>query len=202
MVYGFVIHTVGASPGGDASICRVLYSRVFSSDILDEKLRSEETNLERERLKRKEQIAVVARQSESMCLLMRQASGRPPGDFVVSSPDDPISLHEDDVGVYALSAGDPFSQEKTVLWVGVFSLGFSLICESHDNLSVAESSLRLVVKNLVESLKLLTHSSNVVLKADKIEMTLNKFMPHGQLLFLNHQAVQAVEKELSSSIIY
>ncbi|XP_053560298.1 AP-5 complex subunit sigma-1 [Bombina bombina] len=202
MVYGFIIHTVGASPGGNDNICRVLHSKIFSCDILDEKLRAEEQYLERERLKRKEQIAVVARQTESMCLQMRQASGRPASDFVVHAVDEAITLHEEDVGVYSLAPGDPFSEEKIVLWVGVFSLGFSMICDAQDNLTLAESSLRLVVKYLIDSLKLLTHSSNVVLKADKIEMTLNKFMPHGQLLFLNHQAVQTLEKELSSGMIY
>ncbi|XP_075428851.1 AP-5 complex subunit sigma-1 isoform X2 [Ascaphus truei] len=200
MVYGFVIHTVGACPDGNANLCRVLYSRVFSGDLLGDKPRSEERSPERERLKRKEQIAVVARQAESMCLLMRQASGRPAGDFVAHSSDEPIVLQEEDVGVFSLSPGDPFGEGKTVLWVGVFSLCFSLICDSQDNLPLAESSLRMLVKYLVDFLKLLTHSSNVVLKVDKIEMTLNKFMPHGQLLFLNHQAVQALENELSSSI--
>ncbi|KAM4807613.1 AP-5 complex subunit sigma-1 [Rhinophrynus dorsalis] len=142
----------------------------------------------------------ACRQAESMCVLRRQASGRPASDFVAHSSDEPISLHEEDVGVFRLAPGDPFSEEMIVLWVAVFSLGFSLICDSQDNLTLAESTLRMVAKYLVESLKLLTHSSNVVLRADKIEMTLDKFMPHGQLLFLNHQAVQALEKELSSSM--
>ncbi|XP_075041167.1 AP-5 complex subunit sigma-1 [Mixophyes fleayi] len=199
MVYGFIIYTMGSVPGGSPKPCRVLYSRLFHCDLVDEKLRSDD-DLEEEMVRRKDQIAVVARQAESMCQLRRQVSGRPASDFVVHSLDEAISLHEDDVGVFALSAGDPFSQEMIVLWVGVYSLGFSLICDSQDNLPLAESTLRMVVKYLVDSLKLLTHSSNAILRADKIEMSLDSFIPQGHLLFLNHQAVQVLEKELNGSM--
>ncbi|XP_012821406.1 AP-5 complex subunit sigma-1 isoform X2 [Xenopus tropicalis] len=200
MVYGFVIHTVGATLDETPNSSRVLYSKVFNYDMLDQKQNSDEQYLHNERIKRKQRIAIVARQAESMCLLSRQASGRPASDFIVHPTDEPIYLLEEDVGVFSLPPGDVFTSEKIVLWVSVFSLGFSLICDSQENLTLAECTLRTVVKYLVDSLKLLTNSSNVVLKADKIEMSLDKFMPHGQLLFLNHQATQALEKELSNSM--
>ncbi|KAM9331483.1 AP-5 complex subunit sigma-1 [Gastrophryne carolinensis] len=196
MVHGFVIHTLGSDP----EPCQVLYSRLFSWEPLEEKLRTDEAYLEKERSRRMDQIAVVARQTGEMCLLRRQASGRPASDFVVHSPEKPVSLQDDDVGVFGLRAGDPFPQETTVLWVAVYSLGFSLICDSLDNLNLAELTLKMLVRYLVDSLKLLTHSSNTILRADKIEMTLDKFMPQGQLLFLNHQAAQALEKELSNAM--
>ncbi|XP_063781441.1 AP-5 complex subunit sigma-1 [Pseudophryne corroboree] len=200
MVYGFIIHTVGTGPNGSPKPCRVLYSRVFHCDLVDEKLLSGEDELEQEMVRRKDQIAVVARQAETMCQLRRQVSGRPASDFIVHSSDEAVSLHEEDVGVFGLSAGDPFYQEMAVLWVGVYSLVFSLICDPQDNVALAESTLRMVVKYLVDSLKLLTHSSNAILRADKIQMALDKFIPQGQLLFLNHQAVQVLEKELSNAL--
>ncbi|KAM8940038.1 AP-5 complex subunit sigma-1 [Pelodytes ibericus] len=193
MVYGFVVHTLGPGPGGTPGVSTVLYSQVFGCDLSDEKL-------DTGRSQRKEQIAIVARQTQTMCLLRRQLAGRSVSDYVIHSTEDPISLHEEDVGAFTLSAGDPFPQELTVLWVAVFSLGFSLICDLHDSLTLAEITLRLLVKYLVDSLKLLTQSSNILLRADKIQMSIDKFMPHGQLLFLNHQAAQALEKELSGSM--
>ncbi|XP_018414965.1 PREDICTED: AP-5 complex subunit sigma-1 [Nanorana parkeri] len=200
MVYGFVIHTVGAAPGEGPELCRVLYYHWFGCGLLDEKLRMDEVALEKDRARRMDQIAVVARQSEAMCLLRRQASGRPASDFVMHPQEEPVFLHEDDVGIYGLGVGDPFPQEVTVLWMGAFSLGFSLICDSLDNLTLAQSTLRMLVKYLVDNLKLLTNSTNVILRADKILMSLDKFIPQGHLLFLNHQATQVLEKELNNAM--
>ncbi|CAH2299269.1 AP-5 complex subunit sigma-1 [Pelobates cultripes] len=200
MVYGFIIHTLGPGPNGSPKLSQVLYSRIFSCDLPDDKLQSEEYGLDKVRLRRKERVAIVARQTESMCLLRRQVSGKPASDYSVHLTDESILLQEEDVGVYSLGSGDPFPHEKIVLWVAVFSFGFSLICNVQENLTLAESTLRMLVKYLVESTKLLTHSSNILLRADMIEMSIDKFMPQGQLLFLNHQAVQALEKELSGSM--
>ncbi|XP_040191517.1 AP-5 complex subunit sigma-1 [Rana temporaria] len=200
MVHGFVIHTVGAGPGEGPDLCRVLYSHLFGCNLLEEKLRADEVALEKDRARRMDQIAVVARQTESMCLLRRQVSGRPASDFIIQSVDEPVSFHEEEVGMYGLVAGDPFPQEMTVLWMGCFSLGFSLICDSLDNLTLAESTLRMLVRYLVDSLKLLTNSTNVILRADKIHLSLDRFIPQGHLLFLNHQASQALEKELNNSM--
>ncbi|KAG8434929.1 hypothetical protein GDO86_013046 [Hymenochirus boettgeri] len=194
MVSGFVIHTLGTSVDESTNSSKVLYSKFFRYDLLDEQ------SLLYERMKRKQQISIVASQTRSMCHLRRQASGRPANDFTVHLSDEPISLLEEDIGVYSLEAGDPFTQEKIVLWVSVFSLGFSLICDLQENLALAEYTLRMLVKYLVDSLKLLTNSNNIVLSADKIEMSLDKFIPLGQLLFLNHQAVQVLERELSSKM--
>ncbi|XP_053314048.1 AP-5 complex subunit sigma-1 [Spea bombifrons] len=197
MVYAFVVHTLGPGPGGSPALSTVLYSRVFCCTALDEKLGPD--GLEKARLRRKEQIWAVARQTESMCLLRRRASGRPPSDYV-PHPDEPLSLREDDVGLYGLAAGDPFPREKSVLWAAVGSVGFSLICDAQDNLTLAESTLRTLAGLLADSLKLQAHGSNVLLRADRIEMTLDRFLPQGQLLFLSRQAAQALEKELAAAV--
>ncbi|XP_075705445.1 AP-5 complex subunit sigma-1 [Rhinoderma darwinii] len=197
MVYGFIVHTVGSAPGGAPEPCRVLYHRVFSSGLVDDQRRSDEDFLEKENVRRKDQMAAVARQVESLCLLRRPFSARPVPDFVVHSSDEAVTLQEEDVGVLGLSAGEPFPQEMIVLWVGVYCLGFSLVCDPRENLTLAEMTLRMTVKHLLETLRLVTHGSNALLRADKVELTLDKLIPQGQLLYLSHAAAQALEKELS-----
>ncbi|XP_065453461.1 AP-5 complex subunit sigma-1 isoform X1 [Chrysemys picta bellii] len=140
------------------------------------------------------------RQVDSACKLLHQASGRPASDFPIQLPDEPISLQDAPSGVFRLPPGDPFCENKTVLWLGVLSLGFALVCDPQENLTLAENTLRLVVKYLLEHLKLLNQGSDVVLKADKTEIILSKFLPHGQLLFLNDQFVQGLEKELGACL--
>ncbi|KAG9460849.1 hypothetical protein GDO78_019154, partial [Eleutherodactylus coqui] len=132
------------------------------------------------------------RQVEALYLLRRQLSARPAADS-----EEAVSFQEEDVGVLGLPAGAAFPQEVVVLWLGVHSLGFSLICDPQENLTLAEMTLRMMVKHLLETLRLLTHSSNAVLRADKVELMLDTFIPQGALLFLSHQAVQALERELS-----
>ncbi|XP_073416027.1 AP-5 complex subunit sigma-1 [Dendrobates tinctorius] len=193
MVYGFIIHTVGPAPGGPP--CRVLYQRIFTCGVLDDQQRMDDEFLEKENVRRKEQMSAVARQVESRCLLRRQASHRPAADS-----EEMVVLHEEDVGVLGLSAGSPFPQEMVVLWVGVHLFGFTLICDLQENLTLAEMTLRMMVKYLLETLRLLTHSSHAVLRADKMELILDAFIPQGTLLFLSHAAVQALEKELSGCL--
>nr|XP_006113292.1 AP-5 complex subunit sigma-1 [Pelodiscus sinensis] len=145
-------------------------------------------------------ISPVSRQVDSACKLLHQASGRPASDFLIQLPDEPISLQDALSGVFRLPPGDPFCEDKPVLWLAVLSLGFALVCDPQENLLLAENTLRLVAKCLLEHLKLLSQGSNVVLKADKTELILSKFLPHGQLLFLNEQFVQGLERELSACL--
>lgn len=137
---------------------------------------------------------------ESSFQLSQQASGRPQAEHLLQLPDEPVSLQEAPAGVFRLPSGDPFQEEKTVLWLAVQSLGFALVCDPHENLLLAESTLRLLVKPLLDHLKLLSSGSDVLLKADKTELILSKLLPNGQLLFLNEQFVLGLEKELSASL--
>ncbi|XP_072262851.1 AP-5 complex subunit sigma-1 [Pyxicephalus adspersus] len=196
MVLGFVIHTVGAGEGSEQ--CRLLFSHLYGCHLREEKLRGDELTLEKDRARKMDQIAIVARQTETLCLLRRQASGLPSSAFIIQSFEEPVLPHEDDVGMFSL--GEPFPQEVTVLWMGCFSLGFSLICDPLDNLTLAENTLRTLVKYLMDNLKLLTNGTNVILRADKIHMCLDTFIPQGQLLFLTHQATMALEKELNNTM--
>ncbi|XP_036604978.1 AP-5 complex subunit sigma-1 isoform X2 [Trichosurus vulpecula] len=198
MVHAFLIHTLGAQATGDGALCRVLYSRVFGSERSPGDPRPH--GPERDRLLRKEQLLAVARQAESACKLLQQASGRPPMDLLPQSSDEPIPLHDAPSGVFRLQPGDPFQDAKVAVWLGVLSLGCVLVCEPHENLLLAESTLRLLTRLLLHHLKLLSSGSDILLRVDRIEIILNHFLPQGQLLFLNDQFVQVLEKELSASL--
>ncbi|XP_071372061.1 AP-5 complex subunit sigma-1 [Centroberyx affinis] len=190
MVHCFLIHTVCPVHALGAGESRVLYSRVFGPD---EGFQDEELGPEERRLLQKEKLLVVARQVRSAVALSREASGRVlvetvPGEEVVA-------LQEADSGVLRLRAGDPFSGETSALWLGVQSLGFTLVCEPHENLVLAEGILRGLTRHCLEHLRMLGPGSEVLLKSDRIDVLLSRLLPHGQLLFLNHRFAQSLEKE-------
>ncbi|KAM6163239.1 AP-5 complex subunit sigma-1 isoform 1-T1 [Rhynchocyon petersi] len=197
MVHAFLIHTLRAPNAEDTGFCRVLYSCVFGSEKSPEDSRPYST--ERDRLLRKEQLLAVARQAESMCRLQQQASGRFSMDLPPQSSDEPMSLHEAPHGAFRLPAGDPFQEPRTVVWLGVMSLGFALVLDAHENLLLAEGTLRLLARLLCDHLRLLTPGTSLLLRADRVEAILARFLPQGQLLFLNDQFVHSLEKELSAA---
>lgn len=198
MVHAFLIHTLRAPQAEDSGLCRVLYSCVFGAENSPDDPRPH--GAERDRLQRKEQILAVARQVESMCRLQQQASGRPPADLQPQPSEEPMPLHEAPRGAFRLAAGDPFWEPRTVVWLGVLSLGFALVLDAHENLLLAENTLRLLARLLLDHLRLLSAGTNLLLRADRIEGILTRFLPHGQLLFLNDQFVQSLEKEFSAAL--
>ncbi|XP_034959626.1 AP-5 complex subunit sigma-1 [Zootoca vivipara] len=197
MVHAFVIQTLRCRPGEETGCCRVLYSRVFGPEGLEN---AGPQDREKERLRKKEQILAVARQVESACKLHLRASGKPHSEHLAQLPDEPVSLQDVPLGVFRLPLGDPFSEDKTVLWVGIQCLGFALVCDPQENLLLAESTLKHLAKTLIDHLKLLSSGSDVILKADRTEVILHKFLPHGQLLFLNDQFALGLEREASVAL--
>lgn len=127
----------------------------------------------------------VLRRVETACRLQQTLAGK--------LPNEAVSLPETPSGVFRLPAGDPFPEDGTALWLGAQGLAFVLVCDPEENLMLAEAVLKL----LVEHLKLLTSGGEALLKADRAEAVLEKFLPHGQLLFLNDQFVAGLERELS-----
>lgn len=191
MVRCFLIHTVcplSALGPGDS---RVLYSRVFGPD---ESIQNQELSPEERRLLLKEKVAVVARQVRSAVSLSRDASGQQLVEVVPG--EESLALQEADSGVVRLRAGQPFSEEMSALWLGVQSLGFTLVCEPHDNLLLAEGTLRNLARHCVEQLHMLGQGSEVLLRSSRIDFLLSRLLPHGQLLFLNHRFAQSLEKEV------
>ncbi|XP_030298994.1 AP-5 complex subunit sigma-1 [Sparus aurata] len=192
MVRCFLIHTVcpvGAVAAGDS---RVLYSRVFGPD----EVMMSELSPEERRLLQKEKTAVVARHVRSAVSLFREASGQPLVEMVPG--EEALALQEADSGVVRLRAGDPFSEEMSALWLGVQSLGFALVCEPHENLLLAEGTLRNLTRHCLDHLHMLGPGSEVLLRSNRIDALLSRLLPHGQLLFLNHRFAQSLEKEVAA----
>ncbi|XP_067837553.1 AP-5 complex subunit sigma-1 [Heptranchias perlo] len=201
MVQGFVLHTLGP-----AESCRLLYSRLFGAERPHDSgqgagLAAADLRNHRQRVLGKERLAAVARQVKSCCIMARQAADKPLPDFGSVITEESAGPQDSDLGVFRLPAGDPFTEEKTVVWMAFLSLGFALICDTYENLMLAENTLRLIVKYLTEHLKLLIQSNDLMLKTDRIEAILNTFLPHGQLMFINCCFIQSLEKELNSSML-
>ncbi|KAM6969647.1 AP-5 complex subunit sigma-1 [Tautogolabrus adspersus] len=194
MVRCFLIHTVCPVSALGPAESRVLYSRVFGPDegVLSEQNR--ELSPERRRLLQKEKVSVVARQVRSSVSLSREASGRPLVETVPG--EEALALQEADSGVVRLRAGDPFHEEMSALWLGVQSVGFTLVCEPHENLLLAEGTLRNLTKHCLEHLHMLGQGSEVLLRSHRVDALLSRLLPHGQLLFLNHRFAQSLEKEV------
>lgn len=72
-----------------------------------------------------------------------------------------LAVQEADSGVARLRAGDPFPEEMSALWLGVQSLGFTLVCEPHENLLLAEGTLRTLSRHCLEHLHMLGQGSEV-----------------------------------------
>ncbi|XP_029316544.1 LOW QUALITY PROTEIN: AP-5 complex subunit sigma-1 [Cottoperca gobio] len=196
MVRCFLIHTVCPVSALGAGESRLLYSRVFGPDegIFTEQDR--ELSPEERRVLQREKTAVVARQVHSAVALSRDASGRL---LVESLPgEEALALQEADSGVVRLRAGDPFSEEMSALWLGVQSLGFTLVCEPHENLLLAEGTLRNLTRHCLEHLHMLGQGSEVLLRSNRLDALLSRLLPHGQLLFLNHRFAQSLEKEVAA----
>ncbi|XP_035024761.2 AP-5 complex subunit sigma-1 isoform X1 [Hippoglossus stenolepis] len=196
MVRCFLIHTVCPLPALSAGDSRLLYCRLFAPEdgLLTEQLR--ELSPEERRLLRGEKAAVVARQVRSAVSLSREASGRPPVEALPG--EEALALQDASSGVVRLRAGDPFSEDMSALWLGVQSLGFTLVCEPHENLLLAEGTLRNLTRHCLEHLHMLGPGSEVLLRSNRIDALLSRLLPHGQLLFLNHRFAQSLEKDVAA----
>ncbi|XP_037341814.2 AP-5 complex subunit sigma-1 [Pungitius pungitius] len=196
MVRCFLIHTVCPVASLGPGESRVLYSRVFGPDVGLWSDRNRELSPEERRVLQKETIMVVARQVHGAASLSREASGRPP---VEAAPgDEALALQEADGGAVRLRAGDPFPEETSALWLAVQSLGFTLVCEPHENLLLAEGTLRNLTRHCLESLHMLGQGSEVLLRSNRVDALLSRLLPHGQLLFLNHRFAHSLEKEAAA----
>ncbi|XP_078455537.1 uncharacterized protein LOC144721623 isoform X1 [Lampetra planeri] len=130
-----------------------------------------------------------------------------------------------EVGALRLPAGDPCDSELRALWLplpgdgggggagpaaappaaAASVLALTLLCEEHDNMTLAESTLRHVRHALLERLlppvaPAAALGCEALLQADRVDAVLAALLPFGQLLFLNHQFVQSVERELSAYV--
>ncbi|XP_042180986.1 AP-5 complex subunit sigma-1 [Oncorhynchus tshawytscha] len=196
MVQCFLIHTVNPVSTLAPGESRVLYSRVFGPEEGALTGADSELGQEKRRLLQNEKVAVVARQVRSAVTLSREASGRVLVETVLG--EELVALQEADSGVQRLGRGEPWAGERSALWLGVQSLAFTLVTEPHENLLLAEGTLKSITRHCLEHLRMLGSGSEVLLKSDRIDVLLHRLLPHGQLLFLNHRFTQSLEKELAN----
>ncbi|KAG7257485.1 hypothetical protein CRUP_004540 [Coryphaenoides rupestris] len=205
MVHCFLVHTVCPVGGLDPGDSRVLFSRRFGPDEdleedQDQDPQDPQLGAEQRRSLQRDKMQVVARQVLSAVTLSREASGRAAavGGAGAGATDEASALQDADGGVLRLRAGDPFAGECSAPWLAVQSLAFTLVCGPHENLLLAEGTLRSLARHALEHLHMLGHGTEVLLKVDRIDFLLSKLLPHGQLLFLNHRFTQSLEKDVSA----
>ncbi|KAF4105614.1 AP-5 complex subunit sigma-1 [Onychostoma macrolepis] len=193
MVICFLIHTVCPVSALSAGESRILYARVFGPETGDGDFTPEQR-----RLMQKEKLHVVARQVRCAVALSREASGGLCVEAVLG--EEAAALGEADSGVFSLGDAELFPDRTVVLWLGVQSLAFTLVCRSHENLLLAEGALRNIARHCLEELRLLGPGAEVLLKSDRVDGLLHRLLPHGQLLFLNHRFAFALDKEIASYV--
>ncbi|XP_052428920.1 AP-5 complex subunit sigma-1-like [Carassius gibelio] len=193
MVICFLIHTVCPVSALSASESRILYARVFGPET-----GADDCTPEQRRLMQKEKLHVVARQVRSAVALSREASGGLCVEAVLG--EEAAALGEADSGVFSLGNAELFPDRSVVLWLGVQSLAFTLVCRPHENLLLAEGALRNIARHCFEELRLLGPGAEVLLKSDRVDALLHRLLPHGQLLFLNHRFAFALDKEIASYV--
>ncbi|XP_056327438.1 AP-5 complex subunit sigma-1 [Danio aesculapii] len=194
MVLCFLIHTVCPVSALSTGESRILYSRVFGAESGDDR----DFTPEQRRLMQKEKLQVVARQVRSAVCLSREASGRLCVEYVLG--EEAVALGEADSGVFSLGSAELFPDRSAVLWLGVQALAFTLVCRPHENLLLAEGTLRNIARHCLEELRLLGPGAEVLLKSDRVDTLLHRLLPHGQLLFLNHRFAFSLDKEISSYV--
>ncbi|XP_033920798.1 LOW QUALITY PROTEIN: AP-5 complex subunit sigma-1 [Melopsittacus undulatus] len=187
MVRALVLLALGGQgPAGHAP-CRVLCARSFGTPPPPPTGTPPPEDPPRERLRRQEQIAAVARQVATQCHLLSSSA---------PIPTDPISFHHSPYGVFQLPPGDPFPEPVTVTWIQVMTLALALVCEPHENLALAELTLRRLAPRFLASLRLLDPGSNALLHPDAADGVLERLLPHGEMLFLNEGFIQGMDREM------
>lgn len=115
-------------------------------------------------------------------------------DIQALSQEDQLPQFE--LGFLRFPAGAPFSSDKIAVWLGAGNTGFTLVCHKHENRTLAETVLKHLIRYFQEYLRVLNQPAEASLKADRVCLILNRFLPDGVLVFMNHRAVRGVEREL------
>lgn len=105
-------------------------------------------------------------------------------------------LPEFELGFLRLAKDKPFFTEKCVVWLGAGNSGFTLICHKEENRVLAENVLKLLIRYLQEYLRVLNQPAEAALKADRVCLVTQKFLPDGSLTFMNHRVIRSLEREL------
>ncbi|XP_060075516.1 AP-5 complex subunit sigma-1-like [Ylistrum balloti] len=185
MVNAFIIHTLLPGP------CRVLYQQVYHvAEIDTTATKSSDSDF---RILRKQKIQEVASEVHSEYQFRRAVSNRTvEQDLQRLNNED--TLPEMEHGFLRLPAMD----SMIAVWQGTGNTCCTLVCSETENRMLAENVLKLLLRFLQEHLRLLHQPVEVVNKPDKVAIVLNRFLPNGQLLFMNHRMVRQLEKEMDT----
>ncbi|OXB52821.1 hypothetical protein ASZ78_013530 [Callipepla squamata] len=129
-------------------------------------------------------------QVSSHCHLQHASSGRPPASPL---PEDPSPLQAALGGLFQLPPGDPFPGRATVTWLAAPPVALALVCEAHENVTLAEGTLRLLAGRLTALLR--PHGPGLLLRPEAADLVLDRLLPHGQLLFLSRPFLHALERD-------
>lgn len=86
------------------------------------------------------------------------------------------------------------------MWLGAGYTCFTLICEKTENRMLAESVLKTLIRFLQQHVGLLSIPTEACLKPERIAVILDKFLPQGNLIFMNHRVIRQIEKEVEGII--
>lgn len=95
----------------------------------------------------------------SAVCLSREASGSVCVEAVLG--EEAVALGEAECGVLSLGHGEPFAGPSVGIWLGVQALAFTMVCRPHENLLLAEGTLRNLACHCLEELRLLGTGSEV-----------------------------------------
>lgn len=199
MVCAFIIHTLLPGP------CRVLYSRRFAvefgcqDEFFDEKddattMKLSPTDI---RQRGKQTVEGIAAAVHSEYQFRRAVAGSFVEDDMQRFGNEE-SLPDFESGIIRLPGGKFFQDDKSAVWLGAGNSGFTMVCDKGENLMLAESVLKLVIRFLQEHTRILGQQTENLLKCDRITMVVEQFLPNGILLFMNHRVVRQTEKELET----
>lgn len=119
-------------------------------------------------------------------------------DIQILNSDDIIPEFE--TGHFKLYKDDPFFQDMHVIWTTVCGLGLAFICNASENRLQAEITLKVLVRELHVLCKSILQPNDILNKPDRVGTLLSKFVPDGNLLFMNHRTIRQFEREAEAHL--
>lgn len=90
--------------------------------------------------------------------------------------------------------------EMLVVWAAVPGLAFSLVCKRNENHVQAQNILHIIMNQLEKHLQFITNPVMPLTLVETVSLVVNRFLPAGQLLFLNSKLQKEFEKQLESDL--
>ncbi|GIY60261.1 uncharacterized protein CDAR_28291 [Caerostris darwini] len=109
-----------------------------------------------------------------------------------------VSFDTESKGIFNVKIKDI---QKPIVWHSYCGCLYILVCDDTENRILAASTLFSIIRTLKDLLpKIMSSSSELVFKVDVVSLIVNSFLPSGQLLFLNNQAMQLLIKDIQKAV--